>query len=404
MIRSGTILMIREKAQEGKSAYAIAKETGLSKNTVKKYIAPATVETANLARNQPSKLDDYKDLIHVCMAAGIFNCQVIFERIRDKGYTGSITILKDYVKPYRPPKALPAVPRYESLPGKQAQMDYGICHYVDLDGVIHKVPAFIMIMGCSRAKYVEFVKRCDLYSLQRCLVNAFESFGGVPETILTDRMKTVVIGTEGKRIIWNTKFQEFANDMGFIPKICKARRPQTKGKVERLVHYVKDNFLPGRTFTDLNDLNLQAINWCRKADSEVHGTTGLIPIKELKKEPLLPLPEQNVRDRYRFETRKVSIDGFISYDGIKYGVPWQYAGKELRVRLCDGKFQVYDGPVCVSEHKALYKSGRISWLPGQYQGLVQKNGLPVSPSFGRQIPKEVEIRPLYVYDQLAGVI
>ena len=70
-----------------------------------------------------------------------------------------------------------------------------------------------MIMGYSRAKYVEFVKRCDLYSLQRCLVNAFEYFGGVPETILTDRMKTVVIGTEGKRIIWNTQFQEFANDM-----------------------------------------------------------------------------------------------------------------------------------------------------------------------------------------------
>jgi transposase len=374
MIRSGTILMIREKAQAGKSAYAIAKEIGLSKNTVKKYIAPATVETSNLARNQPSKLDSYKDLIHACMAAGIFNCRTIFERIRDKGYTGGITILKDYVKPYRPPKALPAVSRYESLPGEQAQMDYGICHYADFDGTIHKVPVFIMIMGYSRAKYVEFVKRCDLYGLQRCLVNAFEYFGGVPETILTDRMKTVVIGTEGKRIIWNTKFQEFADDMGFVPKICKARRPQTKGKVERLVHYVKDNFLPGRIFTDLNDLNLQAINWCRKVDSKVHGTTGLIPIRELKKEPLLPLPEQNIRDRYRFETRKVSTDCFISYDGIKYGVPWQYAGKELRVRLCDGKFQVYDGPVCIAEHKALYKSGRVSFLPGQHQGLIQKIG------------------------------
>lgn len=404
MIRSGTILMIREKAQEGKSAYAIAKETGLSKNTVKKYLTPATVEKANLARNQPSKLDEHKELVHACMAAGIFNCQVIMERLQDKGYTGSITILKDYVKPYRPSKALPAVPRYESKPGKQAQMDYGICHYVDLDGVIHKVPAFIIIMGSSRAKYIEFVKRCDLYSLQRCLVNAFEYYGGVPETILTDRMKTVIIGTEGGQPIWNTKFQEFANDMGFIPKVCKARRPQTKGKVERLVHYVKDNFLPGRTFTDLNDLNLQAINWCRKADSKVHGTTGLIPIQELAKEALLSLPEQNIRDRYRFETRKVSSDCLLSYDGIKYGVPWQYAGRELRVRLCDGKFQAFDGPICVSEHKALYKSGRISWLPGQYQGLVQKNGLPVAPSFGRQIPKEVEIRPLYVYDQLAGVI
>lgn len=173
MIRSGMILMIREKAQEGKSAYAIAKETGLSKNTVKKYISPAAVGKNDTTRSNPSKLDEFKETILACMAAGIFNCQTIFERIQDKGYTGSITILKDYVKPYRPAKSLPAVPRYESKPGKQAQMDYGICHYLDLDGVIHKVPAFIMIMGYSRAKYVEFVKRCDLYSLERCLVNAF---------------------------------------------------------------------------------------------------------------------------------------------------------------------------------------------------------------------------------------
>lgn len=404
MIRSGMILMIREKALNGKSAYAIAKETGLSKNTVKKYIEPGSVDPAHRARNQPSKLDGYKDMIHACIAAGIFNCEVILERIKDKGYSGSITILKDYIKPYRPPKVLPAVPRYETKPGKQAQMDYGICHYVDLDGVIHKVPAFIMIMGNSRAKYIEFVKRCDLYSLQRCLVNALEYFGGVPQTILTDRMKTVVIRTEGEATVWNTKFAEFAKDMGFVPKVCKARRPQTKGKVERLVHYVKDNFLPGRTFTDLADLNLQALGWCRKADSKIHGTTGLIPTRELKKEPLLALPPQNVRDRYRFETRKVSKDCFLSYDGIKYGIPWPYAGKELRVRLCDGRFQAYDGPVCVADHRALYQSGRISWLPGQYQGLAQKNGLPMMPSYGRQIPKEVEIRPLSVYDELAGVI
>jgi transposase len=154
----------------------------------------------------PSKLDNFKPIIHTCMEAGIFNCEGIFARIKQKGYTGDITILKDYVKPYRPPRSLPAVPRYETLAGKQAQIDYGICHYTDLDGQVHKVPAFIMIMGHRRAKYVEFVKRCDLYSLERCLINAFEYFGGVPETILADRMKTIVLGVEAGRTIWNTKF------------------------------------------------------------------------------------------------------------------------------------------------------------------------------------------------------
>ena len=404
MIRSGMILMIREKALEGNSAYAIGKEIGLSKNTVKKYMVKTTVEDASLKRIQSSKLGNYKDDIHLCMLAGIFNCQTIFERIYEKGYSGGITIVKDYVKPYRPSKSLPAVPRYETQPGKQAQMDYGICHYTDLDGLIHKVPAFIMIMGHSRSKYVEFVKRCDIYSLQRCLINAFEYYGGIPETILTDRMKTVVIGTQGGRTLWNTKFQEFATDMGFVPKLCKVRRPQTKGKVERLVQYVKDSFLPGRTFTDLNDLNLQAINWCKKVDSKLHGTTGLISMKELSKEPLLSLPERDIMDRYRFEMRNVSKDGFVSYDGVRYGIPWQYSGKELRVRLYEGTFQAFDGPICIAEHVAVYQSGKISWLPGQYQGLAQNHGLPITPSFGKQIPKEVDIRPLYVYDQLMGVM
>jgi transposase len=404
MIRSGMILMIREKARNGKSAYAISKETGLSKNTVKKYVSPTTAMPEERARSRPSKLDAHTDTIHACVAAGIFNCQVILDKIQEAGYTGSITILKDYIKPYRPPKTLPATIRYESKPGKQAQMDYGICHYIDLDGEVHKVPAFIMIMGSSRAKYIEFVKRCDLYSLERCLVNAFEYYGGVPETILTDRMKTIVIRTEGKNTIWNTKFAEFASDIGFVPKLCRARRPQTKGKVERLVHYVKDNFLPGRTFTDIEDLNLQAMNWCRKVDSKIHGTTGEIPLKELAKEPLLPLPEKRTLDSYRFETRKVSKDCFISYDGIKYGVPWQYAGKELRVRQYDGKFEAYDGSALVAEHKALYKSGKIAWMPGQYQGLIQRHGFPITPSYGKMIPKEVDIRPLSVYDRLAGVV
>ena len=132
MIRSGMILMIREKAQSDKSAYAIAKEMGLSKNTVKKYIAlPA--QDALQRRKRPSQLDLYEDLIKTCLATGIFNCQVILERLKEAGYAGSISILKAYVKPYRPPKNLPAVARYETAPGKQAQMDYGICSYIDSD-------------------------------------------------------------------------------------------------------------------------------------------------------------------------------------------------------------------------------------------------------------------------------
>ena len=119
-----------------------------------------------------------------------------------------------------------------------------------------------MILGYSRTKYIEFVSRCDLRSMERCMLNAFLYFGGVPKEVLTDNMKTVVAGREAGKVIWNTQFSDFAVEMGFLPKVCRVRKPQTKGKVERLVRYVKENFFPGRKFTDLEDLNRQAQLWC----------------------------------------------------------------------------------------------------------------------------------------------
>lgn len=404
MIRSGLVIMIREKAMEGKSAYAIGKELGIAENTAKKYINQPVTEHGLKGRVKGSKLDSYKTQVDTMLSQGIFNCVAMLERLREKGYDGGITILKEYVSSHRPPKSSPAVRRYETLPGKQAQMDWGIAHYIDEDGEIHKVPAFVMILSNSRVKYVEFTKRCDHYSLLRCIVHAFEYFGGVPETILTDNMKTVIDGREAGKPLWNSRFEDFAADMGFIPKVCKPRRPQTKGKVERLVDYVKDNFLPGRQFYDIHDLNRQAIAWCRHVDSKIHGTTGKIPLVALNEEPLLPLPASAVRDRYKWETRKVTREGLVSFDGAKYGVPWQYSGKEVRVGILNGNFEAYDGEVRIACHKAEYTSGRISWMPGQYQGLAERNGIAVPFSYAKQIAdNSVEVRDLSVYDEIAGV-
>ncbi|QDR81805.1 Integrase core domain protein [Sporomusa termitida] len=218
MLRSGLILMIRQKALAGQSPYTIGKELGISKNTAKKYAAGDTGQHRLKGRTRPSKLDPFKSIIDEMVQNGIFNCVVIYEHLQNLGYTGGITILKDYVKDMRPARNSPAVRRYETPPGKQAQMDWGITHYLDEHGIVHKTPVFVMIMGSSRSKYVEFTKRCDFYSLLRCMVNAFEYFGGVPQVVLTDRMKTVIDGSEAGKPLWNKRFEDFAADMGFLPK------------------------------------------------------------------------------------------------------------------------------------------------------------------------------------------
>ncbi len=402
MIRSGLILMIKEKAAKGKSAYAIAKEIGISKNTAHKYMAQPAAPHGLKGRHKPSKLDAYKPLIHELLGQGIYNCVVLLERLQAAGYDGGISILKDYVSPLRPARNAPAVQRYETVSGKQAQMDWGICQYLDSSGTLHKVPTFVMILGHSRVKYVEFTSRCDLASMERCMVNAFTYFGGVPTEVLTDNMKTVVIGRELGKPIWNTKFADFAVDIGFIPKVCRVRTPQTKGKVERLVGYVKENFFPGRQFEDLEDLNRQARLWCTTADRKKHGTTGKIPLQELANEKLQPLPPQSVLDRYRWEQRTVSREGMVSFDGIRYGVPWQHAGLEVRVRLHNEQVEIYRDETLLATHRVERKNGTIVWLKDQYKGLAERKGVALAPSVALQVEKTVEIRPLSVYDTLLG--
>jgi transposase len=392
--------MIREKAESGESAYAIGKELRISKNTAHKYIERK--EDAPPKIDRFSKLDTYKPQLEELMNQGIFNCVVLLERLQSAGYSGGISILKEYVHPYRPAKALPAVRRYETAAGKQAQMDWGICHYMDSSGTLHKVPVFVMILGKSRMKYTEFTSRCDLSSLERCIVNAFSYCGGIPENVLTDNMKTVVTGREAGKPLWNTRFADFAAELGFVPKVCRIRSPQTKGKVERLVRYVKDNFLPGRQFEDLEDLNRQALCWCQQADGKVHRTTGKIPLQELGKENLQDLPPQETLDKYRWETRIVTRDGMVSFDGVRYGVPWQYSGKEVCVRLYAGYLEIYYGEVLLAKHKAQYRSGNVVFLRGQYSGLAERNGVPVPFPCAKKQDGAVEVRELSVYDQLLG--
>ncbi len=150
MIRSGLIRMIKDLAKKGKSAYAIGKEIGISKNTVKKYIEQPAQPHGLKGVLKGSKLDPFKPQLHIWMEQGIFNCVVLLERLRELGYDGGISILKEYVRPYRPAKSAPAVQRFETSSGKQAQMDLGICQYVDQHVVSHKVAVFVMILGSMK--------------------------------------------------------------------------------------------------------------------------------------------------------------------------------------------------------------------------------------------------------------
>jgi len=339
------------------------------------------------------------------MAQGIFNSEVLKHLLRERGYTGGITLIKDYVKPHRPPRQIPAVQRYETKPGYQAQVDWKICEYIDLNGVVRKIPVFAMVLGYSRAMYIEFAKRCDIHSFLRCMVNALEYFGGVPKTMLTDQMKTVILGMgDNRKPRWHPLFEDFAATVGMVPKVCRGRRPQTKGKVERTVRFIEQNFMPGRRFTDVEDLNRQARQWCDEQNRRIHGTTGERPIDRLVEEQLGTLPPADRLAKYRFEVRKASRDGFVSYDGVRYGIPWQYSGREVKVRDINGFIEIYWEKELIAQHKKHSQSRMWVMCEQQYANLGTAQGYAYPKPLGIQIPvQDVEVRPLDMYERLTGV-
>lgn len=407
MLRSGYVNTIRELAVQGKSVRAIARELGLARNTVRRYVRGSPQAATRPPR--ASKLDTYQDQIRRWVREDhLYNCETMLPRLRALGYTGQISILKDFVRPLRPPAAAARHPviRYETKPGEQLQFDWGEFVY-EQAGKTHKVFGFTAVLSYSRLRFVRFVKRTDAPTLIRCLVAAFEAFGGLPRAVLTDRMKTVLLEWDSGQPQWHPRFQELVSALGITPRVCKPYTPQTKGKVERSVGVVKRDFWPGVRFTDLDDLNRQAAEWCAQVNGRVHRTTHARPLDRWPEEDLRPLPEGWAWERFTAEERQVSWDGFVSFDGVLYGLPgeWALAGRRVQVSEHHGEVRVWHQGQVVLSTALRCQSGQVVAHPAQFQQVqpaasARRAHVPL----GHQVPApSVAQRPLVDYDRLCGV-
>jgi transposase len=407
MLRSKTVNTLRELAAQGHSIRTIAAQTGIARNTVRKYLR-ATSQAAPRPK-RASKLDPFKDQIrHWVSQDRLLNCQTMLERLRAQGYTGAISILKDFVHPLRPPRpGRQPVRRYETKPGEQMQIDWGEFLY-EQDGHIRKLYGFTAVLSYSRMRFVTFSKRCDTPSLIGCMLLACEYFEGLPKAILTDRMKSVLVQMDGTTPQWNTQFADFLAAIGVVARVCRAYTPQTKGKIERSIGVVKQSFWPGVRFTDLDDLNRQAQQWCDQRNQRVHATTRARPLDRWVEEALHPLPAGFAWERFRLEERRVTADGFVSFDGVLYGLPARLAltGRVVQVGVRAGMVTVWHQGQLVVEHPLQPISGMQVLHPEQFSGVppARTRQQPSAP-VGHQVPAPTPVRrSLDEYDQLYGVV
>ena len=408
MIRSGTIHTIHELATQGKSIHAIARELGIARNTVRRYLRGKPEAVPRPKRE--SKLDAYKGQIHRWINEDhLLNCETMLPRLQVLGYTGSSATLRAYVHPLRPRNVGQApVMRYETKPGEQMQYDWAEFHY-EQQGKDHKLYGFTAVLGYSRMRFVTFVKRCDTPSLLRCMIEAFDYFAGLPRAALTDRMKSVFLEEmDGETPRWNPVFADFMATLGISPRVCRPYKPQTKGKVERSVEVIKYGFWPGVHFTDLDDLNEQALAWCNRLNQKVHRTTRRPPMDLWVEEHLRALPTDRAWERFGAEDRRVSLDGFIAFDGVLYGLPSRppVAGAMVQVRKRHHELRVFFSGQLIATHQVRPCSQEIVVHPQQFAGV------PPAPSLrsalrpvGHQIKREASVltRPLTEYDHLFGL-
>lgn len=404
MYRGEDVLKVRELFAKGLSKSEIARNLGMDRKTVRRLLEEGPTRRCQRAAQpqRASKLDSYKEyILRRVQQDGVTNAQVILREIRSLGYQGGYTILKDFMRPLRPQRQAKFTIRYETAPGEEAQVDWGYFGRFEVFGVQRHLWCFAMVLSWSRMLYIEFVWETHEAILQRCHMNVFDYFQGVPKRILYDNMKTVAIGRrENGQVEWNTKFLDFAQHYGFEPRVHRPRSPKTKGKVERPMGYIRGNFFQGISFSSLRDLNVHARAWLdHVANVRVHGTTREVPLVRWQEKERSALRSITVPpyDTSIVNRRKVSRDGFVVVRTNRYSVPWQFAGQWLVTRETpDGWLEILEGDEIVAVHPMLPENTRFRPVL-----IPEHHAIPPDHATDtiRVLPApDVEQRPLSVYE------
>lgn len=417
MVQVEERFMIQELFRSGVSISEIARRTGRDRKTVRAVINGPLIPATNKRLPKTRKIDPFVTYLERRIEHGVLNAEKLYQEISCQGYTGTARSVRRFIQPRRAAKQPAATVRFETEPGQQAQVDWGSFGTIDHFGRQRRLYAFVMTLGWSRAMYIEFTVAMDETWWLRCHLHAFRYFGGVPQEILHDNLKTAVLERTADGIVhWHPRYLDFARYYGFSPRACQPYRAQTKGKVESGVKYVRGNFWPGLFFDDLADLNRQGRGWLdHVANVRVHGTTGQVPFVRLAQEALQPLAGKPDYDTSLVCYRRSTKDCLVSYEGNYYSVPAAHAGQRLLLKETEqGELGIYmlDGAelarhALVMGHRQLsviashYQILRVNPPAKQHSGAVQ-TGARLFPARLPDAP-HVEKRALRQYEAWAEV-
>jgi transposase len=358
---------------DGLGVRAIAKRLGMSRKTVRKLVTRVLVPPRATAGPRTSLLAPYEAKLKALLdEVPEMKAPAMLERLRRDGYEGGITILRDRMAKLRPQHREPFLTLHFT-PGEAVQVDWADFGFA-LPGIPRRVSAFVMALCHSRYLFIEFALSQSMGSFLRRMENGLHFFGGSAHLDIFDNMKTVVLQHNEKGVVFNTTFLDYARARGFAVRACNVRRGNEKGRVERPIGFVRERFWPGRRFTDLMDLNVQAQKWRDDfANNRVHAETGKVPslvFAHEEKAALLPLPPT------RFETDELEGTGVtksfrVRFDKNHYSVPPKLVGQQVVVRANDDVVRVFLGPKEIARHQRDWRVGQDIEQPAHREAALE---------------------------------
>lgn len=393
MKKLGDLIMILDLHRQGLKVAVIARQVGIDRKTVRKYIARG-LEVPTYGPRQPRDrlLDPWMDYLRARLEAypGL-SARRLLREIGERGYSGGYSTVRDTVRALRPAgSGSPFAVRFETPPGQQAQVDFAQfrVRFTSAPDSVQIVWLFSMVLGFSRLIWGRFAQHQTMQTVLACHRAAFEAIGGVPREILYDRMKTAVLGEdEDGRVVYNRTLGEFARHYGFLPKACRAYRPETKGKVERPFRYIREDFFLGGTFRDLDDLNLQFGTWLGNvANPRVHASTDRVVNEAFAEEQptlqLLPLIPFGAVLKLE---RRISHEGMVSVGGNYYSVPDATRRRVVEVHSLADEIHIFEDDRLIARHPLLEGRRQRSLLAGHRRQYRPKDETPIPHGFTGEI-------------------
>jgi len=383
----------------------LARDMGVDRRTVEKYLQGYEPKSS---RNRRSKIDKYYEVIALLLSEEsnqkFYYKRVLWQYLKDnhgldcgqssfRRYLSSKPEFQRYFETEKRKKLTSEVIRFETPPAEQAQLDWKEnIQYITKNGEILYVNVCVLLLAHSRFRTFNLSISKSQSILLSFLTESFEVFGGVPKTILTDNMKTVMDEprTEYQKGKVNERFFQFSKDMGFEVRACIAGRPRTKAKVEAPMKLLDEIHAYQGKF-DYEELHKFVQTLCNRINNSYHQGTGKIPILALKKERnlLSPLPHERIRDSYKIDRIlvKVNPSNMITFKSNQYSVPPGYIGKTLSLQIYDNHIFVYYNTDLIVEHPI--RPLKINYKPEHYVDTLAR-GLPDSTNIEELARKNLE--------------